>query len=408
MAASEAVSAMAGTVNQVMNKMVDMTEKAQKAAAAQPAPPPPPPPGAADAARSAMDMAKEVFTVGLNLGKGAVQGEAKAQVEAIQTKLDVLEKSTNPQNAMAQVREVVSLLRELQPAASAGGSGSGQEDRVSRLIDDFMKREANLQAQITQMNSERVAALERQLISLQQNPPSSAHAKDDLSSTLDKILSMKDKLQDAFGGGEPTKEERVPAWMALAQSAMAGLPTLATAILGASYNIAIAKTGQGQPIPPGLMPAPDASLLPGGDNPNPNPNSDPGDAMRSYYMVFLRQIERPLINHLNDASKTGADFAAWVTDGYGDVGYQSAKEMGKDALLALLMSHPPIAQVIQQIPSRADAFLEEFIHADEADDNPDNGEDAPPTQPPTQPRPQIVDVGVPPRKTKRAHAPADA
>jgi hypothetical protein len=359
-------------------------------------------------------MAKEVFTTGLNLGKGAVQGEAKAQVEAIQAKLDVLERSSNPQSAMAQVKEVIALLKELQPtgAASAGPAGSGSEDRVSRLIDDFMKREAGLQAQITQMNSERVASLERQLESLRQAPQAQAAAapKDDLASTLNKILDMKDKIQDAFGGGQEEKEEKVPLWMTLAQTAMAGLPALATAILGASYNMAIAKTGAGQPISPIALPnpapgTPGTGALPAGgagDSPGPGQSPQPppgGMGAQSPYLAFLRQIEHPFINHLNDPSKNGADFASWVTDGYGDIGYQAAKEMGKDALYSLLMSYPPIAQVIQQIPERADAFLEEFIHADESDN--DNGQEDEP-QPAETPR-SVVDISpAAARRAKRA------
>ena len=85
---------------------------------------------------------------------------------------------------------------------------------------------------------------------------------------------------------------------------------------------------------------------------------------------FLRAIERPLINHLNDSTKTGEDFAFWVKDGYGDIGYQAAREKGKDGLMKMLMSYRPIAEVIQQIPERSLQFIDEFLTAEEPEEPP--------------------------------------
>jgi hypothetical protein len=189
---------------------------------------------------------------------------------------------------------------------------------------------------------------------------------------LDKLVGMKDKFQALFGGGDSEeREERVPAWMNLAQSAMSGLPTVATALLAMSYNMAIAKTGTGTPIPPATE-AP--SLPPAPDNPNPTTGAGEKPMAANVYATFLSQIERPLINHLNDPSKTGTDFADWVSSGFGDIGYQTAKELGKDTLLALLSSRPSIASVIQQIPGRTAQFIDEFLTADEI---PDEGDDEP-------------------------------
>ena len=87
-------------------------------------------------------------------------------------------------------------------------------------------------------------------------------------------------------------------------------------------------------------------------------------ASAAVYATVLRQIERPLINHLNDPTKTGVDFADALMNFHGKVAYDSIRELGKDTILALLGSYPPIAQVITPIPERISVFLDEFLDAE--------------------------------------------
>lgn len=115
--------------------------------------------------------------------------------------------------------------------------------------------------------------------------------------------------------------------------------------------------------------------------------------MKQVYFQFLRAIEQPFINHLNDPNKTGADFAAWVSDGFGEIGYQSARELGKDALMTLLMSYKPIAQVMGQIPERANQFVDEFLTADQQDDGSGEAEELQRNfVAPAMGAPQVIDV----------------
>ncbi len=51
-------------------------------------------------------------------------------------------------------------------------------------------------------------------------------------------------------------------------------------------------------------------------------------------------------------------------DFHGRIAYDAICAMGQDALMALLNSYPPIANVLQQIPDQAAQFISDFVNAD--------------------------------------------
>ncbi len=388
MAAGEMASALTGTIEHLSNKLAEKSKEPSTNSTTS----------ATDAAKETVAMAREVFKEGIELGKASVEAQADAKVKAADEKLKAAdekakatEADANPSRSISMLRELTGLLKDLQPSQTAAPPAQGGQET---LVDKFMTRVADLQGQVLKMNEDRVTALEKLIAEMRAQPTGALTVakQEDFFANLDKLVQAKDKFQALFGGGEPDeKEEKVPAWMNLAQSAMSGLPAVATALLAMSYNMAIAKTGSGTPIPPGPIENP--ALPPAPDNPKPAAGTGEKPVAVNVYATFLSQIERPLINHLNDPSKTGADFADWVSSGFGDIGYQAAKELGKDTLLALLASRPSIASVIQQIPERTAQFIDEFLTADE----PDEGDDEPLENvrtfvAPPQGSPQVVDV----------------
>lgn len=395
MAGAEAMSILAGTVK-------DLSAQATAAAAQSKKEPVVQPQTAAEVATKTIEMADKAFQQGITLAKEVAASQVKAaeaKATAAEAKVTAAEAEATPSKSISMLRDLAALMKEFQPPAPVVNPTAAQAAQATALageslVDRFMARVTDLQAHVLRMNEDRVTALEKTITELRAQPASTVPAgkQDDLIANLEKLANMKERLQGLFGGGEPPdeKQEKVPAWMSLTQSVMTGLPTAATALLAMSYNMAIARTGTGTPIPPA---AETPSLPPATDTPQSTTGEKP---MGNAIAVFLGQIERPLINHLNDPSKTGADFADWVSSGYGDIGYQAAKELGKDTLMALLGSRLTIASVIQQIPERTSQFIDEFLHADEMTYD---GDDEPPA--PDNPRTfvaaaegaaQIIDV----------------
>jgi hypothetical protein len=118
------------------------------------------------------------------------------------------------------------------------------------------------------------------------------------------------------------------------------------------------------------------------------------------YLAMLKQIERPLINHLNDPSKSGADFAAALMDFHGRIAYDATRELGKDTLMSVLRAYPPIAQLAAQIPERFEQFVDDFLNADEilAEQEELEGEPEP------EPGPEVDSGRRPPRPVVRTVA----
>jgi hypothetical protein len=79
---------------------------------------------------------------------------------------------------------------------------------------------------------------------------------------------------------------------------------------------------------------------------------------------MLKMIEEPLLRHLNDPAKGGEDFAAALMDFQGRLVYDRIRGLGKDTIMLLLNSYPPIGSVLAQIPQRADEFIDDFLNAD--------------------------------------------
>ena len=367
MAGSEAMSILAGTVK-------DLSAQATAAAAQSKKEPPAPPQTPAEVTIKTLEMAGKAFDQGVTLTKEtmAAQADAKVAEARAQEAVKVAQAGAGKQDGLEILERVVGILGGLGiKPGSTGASDQSLVAEIAKMAEGHMKRESELQGTILSILRDEITALKAERNRAPDTQAATGQAqKEDVIDGLKKLVNARDELQSLFGGkteedADERRERPLPAWMQLAQTALNVLPNTAASMVAMSHNLAVARTGQGAPIAVGSLET-EAPALPAGDQPNPSP----GASNMSPYLAFLKSIERPLINHLNDPNKTGADFAAWVSDGYGEIGYQSAREMGKDALMALLLSYPPIAQVVKQIPERSSQFIDEFLSADETEEPP--------------------------------------
>lgn len=386
MAAGEMATALTGTIDKLTTKLAERNKEPQ--ATAQPA-------SATDAAKEAITMAREVFKDGIELGKASITAQADAKVAAVEAQA----KAADPMTSFDTLTKLISVVQSLQPKpAEATAPKEGTTAELTSMVNSFMSREAALQGKIMEILQAQIAGMEaRHTAAAAQVQAAAAPApkQEDFFANLDKLVQAKDKLQTLFGGGggeEVEREKKVPMWLQFAQSALAGLPTVATSLLAMSYNMAVAKTGTGAPILP-------AAPMPAADNPNPNPaipgmgdNPTPtnDNALGGGAYAMLKQIERPLLSHLNDPTKSGADFAAALQDFHGRIAYDAIRELGKDTVVALLNSYPPIASILAQIPQRADEFIDDFLDADRILAEEGDGEGGEGEMPPVTVVPPIV------------------
>ena len=357
MAGSEAMSILAGTVK-------DLSAQA----AAQKKEPPAQQQSVPEVITQTLAMADKAFDRGAALTEKAME----AKVEAAKASASMGQQ--NPGQAIDFFEKVASVIQKLQPAAPANATApvtaapnlGEMVTQLTGIFTLFADREQKLQGTIMALQANRLEALEKRLQELIANPTAAAVPKDDLATGLDKLLALKDKILALSGPKDEeteVREPKLPPWMHLAQTALNVLPNTAASMVAMSHNLAVARTGQGEPIAAGSIET-EPPALPPATNPNPTPGEAPM-RLDAVTLGFLRAIERPLINHLNDSTKTGEDFAFWVKDGYGDIGYQAAREKGKDGLMKMLMSYRPIVEVIQQIPERSLQFIDEFLTAEE-------------------------------------------
>jgi len=211
---------------------------------------------------------------------------------------------------------------------------------------------------------------------------------------LRELVKLKDGLGSLTGENDradnPATAASGPWWAA----ALNNLPALAQMVMGimamystASYNNAIARIGEGQPTATPIMPAIPAATTaepaPGDEIPPPptddgTPLPQPGDSTMNAYHTFLAQLQQPLRLALEN-NETGDEFAEKLIGWQGQVAYDLLHSLGKNQLLQILSTYPPIWRLVMAIPAKFEQFLDEFMAYGDAPE--------PPTPSPAQPHP---------------------
>lgn len=318
--------------------------------------------------------------------------------DAMKRAAEVSSKANDPAAFTEKVMEMAERLAK--PAAGEGGvNNMAVLDMMMKQSQAQMESQAQMYKMVMTIQEQRIAHME--LIQQQQQQQAMGGGtgvgvggviqtrvvdKDPIDELLSKTEKMK-KLQVALtgdneGGGRGGDG---PAWLPYLPMILQGLSFVANVIGSGMYNAAVAKTGVGLPVAPPQPPMP-PSVDEGGDEPpapaqqqqNPNmPRLNPVHA-------FLETLRPALIAHLNNADLDGADFAAWFINSReeGRITYERMKEQGKETLLFAMGGYPPIKAIMEQIPGRFGAFMDEFLDHDrlmaegEGEDE-DDGEEPP-------------------------------
>jgi len=355
LAQEETASALTGTIDRLATKLA---ERKPELAQTQPQP------GAADTAKAAMDMARDVFKQGMDLGQETVTAKANAEIAEAKAKAE----AANPAQSMTMLTQIIDLVQKIAPKPAEAAAAPPQD--LTGLIKMLMERGDNLQTQM-------MAGLQKQIELLATNRAApgqvaTGEAKpDDFMGQLEKMIGMKEKLQRFLGVGaggsedEPEREEKVPVWMQLAGEAFKVLPAVGMQAVAMTHNLAVARTGQGAPLGPGAMPAVEAAPGMEGITAS-NPQSQPqGETMNPFVLTMLKQIEKPLLKHLDDPESSGADFAeALMAFQKSRSGYDVIRVQGKETIMGWFNDYPPIGEVIKQNPERASQFIDDFLNAD--------------------------------------------
>lgn len=185
------------------------------------------------------------------------------------------------------------------------------------------------------------------------------------------------------------------------------------------YNYAAARTGQ-QPAPPPAIPAQaytpeQMAELAAGGQPTPGiEQSQPvsGDG-GNVYTRMLGQIKDPLLRSLENAeageeAHAGADFAYLLIQWNGRMGYDALRELGKDTIINLLRTYPPIWNEVVRVPQKFNVFLDGFMDADRIMKEDQDREDQELASAPQVMNPPVVPMPTVKRKIRTVEATSEA
>jgi len=123
--------------------------------------------------------------------------------------------------------------------------------------------------------------------------------------------------------------------------------------------------------------------MPSNQEPQLTPEQLQQQQQQEQWQKMLKMLDtaKPFIINMIKRGDSGADFADMIID-YSDNGnadYLALKELGRDALLSILVSHPDIKKFLDTVPTTAiNKFVDEFINRDEirkAEEEAEEGEE---------------------------------
>lgn len=378
MAAVETMDRMVGTIERLTERNAQLANRP-----------------AAPAAPVKEPVNESIVSQALATGMGIIATASDTQNKMLEKTMEKIgqlkgdgQQQTDP---LAMLDKVAGILKALAPAvvAPVQQTGPSQSDM---LLQAAMTRADKLETRIFDMQASQLTLLQGMLAKSQEATPAAAvqtktaapaGAPTTPLEMLKELVKLKDGLGSLTGGdGEradnPTSAAAGPWWASLLQN----LPTLAQMGMGmmamysqASYNNAIAATAAAvqaganpaalAPIAPTMPTMPAPEIAPGDEIPTPPVQHDaalphPGDATMSAYHQFLAQLEKPLRLSLEN-NESGEEFAEKLVEFHGQMAYDLLHNLGKDQLIQILATYPPIWQVVTAIPHKFQQFLDEFM-----------------------------------------------
>jgi hypothetical protein len=252
---------------------------------------------------------------------------------------------------LGKILPVIEAIKTLIPAPAAANTNSadmitlfGKMLEVQKAASDTVIQ--NMQQQLEATRLMHKEAMDR--LAGQTNPTPAATGETSELKILNNMLNIKAKLDELAGGAN---ESGIPGWIPYA---LQGAKILGDVVTNVFHNAAVAKTGQGQPLPP---PETTAELPEGEEEGADGP---------AQYPIYARQIHAPMREAL--LTKTpGHEFGAKICFAMKDTRpYEFLVSQGKEGLMRLLQSAPEVWGTFLQFGEgrQNEIFLEEFLDRD--------------------------------------------
>lgn len=316
------------------------------------------------------DVSTQASLAGMDIVKAAAQAALDFQAKAT-------EASAKAQDPIVYHKNIMEAAERFKPAApDPNGGGANMMDMMMKFLG--MMQQSNKEVIQEIRESSRLVAeaqnaritftekIAQDALARSSNPSNAAPGTpgattgtpaappDPIAGTL-RVLEGMEKIMErtgVFGG----KGSDGPWWARPAMTLAASIPT---AISYAAYNAAVAKTGTGTPALPPQQPGEGEEIEDGA--PALNQGAPQGTAVNPY-IQFLQSIHKPLVNAV-DQNLPGFVFAGnlVLSNGWGI--YDQLHAAGKDQILTLLQSYPPVWQDVIKMP-RFNEFLDEFLDRD--------------------------------------------
>jgi hypothetical protein len=327
------------------------------------------------------------------------------------------------QDPLAIVDGLVKIVESMRPKTES----TGPDPMLTALLEEAKQLRAQLfEVQKTQMDAlrqdlaaARVAGMNPQL----QQPllPGQAPGfQPQMLDGLDKLMNVLDRLKKSFGGGEEELERAREAptnmWASILPIAIPAFTGVVAMLSNMMYNYAASKMGREPTAPPQVpqgayTPEQLAELAAGQpvtEQPGqPQPQAPGGADMGNPYTKMLAELKDPLLRALNnpdveEGSHPGADFAYLLMQWKGRMAYDALRELGKDVIIQLLHTYPPIWTEVVKTPQKFSAFLDEFLAYDQLMAAQDQEEELELGVGEVPPEPEVV-VQSPSKPAARAH-----
>ena len=377
MAEVAAVQALTGSLEKMVGKVADMADK-----------------------RNAPAQDRSVDQEAVSKGLDIVAQAANMGNQMMQTAINRLTEQTGKgPDPMDMMERSFSMAKDFLEAAKSDAQPAAANDH-SQII-EIMRMQQEQQQKfhdlLFQMQQSRIDKLEAQLTKQETEQHTSmvvAQQPKSLIEQINEMKAVKDTMREVLGLEEGGGEKQ--SWLAEnAPMLIQGLSVLGAVISTGLYNLAVIKTGQGQPAQP---PGPEAVLtpeqqeamresgIPVGGHTQPAgshfssqpaqsaPTMAGGDDMLTQYHQFLKMIEPSLLKAFQDGA-TGDEYAETLIT-LGDNGYFGAqlqgaqvysmvKENGKASIMALIKTYPPIWGVVKLTPQKWEEFMTAFFNAED-------------------------------------------
>lgn len=410
---SAAVTQMVGTVEKLMDRNAELSARMSH------------PPQVEKKPTADESIVSTALATGMKIISDASATQSKMLESAMTraTAINAPSQVTPGPDPLAMLEKVGELLKAMAPTPATNS--------LDKLIADSLQRSQELEKRLHESSSQQMSFLQNMVLKSQESQPAAASTTSVTSTSarradagqppttplemLKEMVKLKEALGNLSGdsGSSDLSSARsnpaTPWWGTLLQNLPALVQmgaTIASMVAVASYNNAIAKTGAGIPTPVAMptLPTPDEqqeqSQLDSGELPQP-PNDgtttnlpQPGDATVNAYHIFLSALEKPLRLALEN-NEPGDQFAEKLVGWQGQVAYDLLHGLGRDQLIHILSTYPPIWSVVSAIPTKFSQFLDEFMSYGD-------GESAPTNQPPAhQPEPAAPPKSHNPRAGKK-------